>query len=66
MYLAKFIISDMSANKLKTMPYYNKLLKHILGLLTFNSRIRSNKNIVDTIGLPFKQKIVSGPMSISF
>lgn len=35
----------MSANKLKTMPDYNTLLKHIL--LTLNSRIRSNKKIVD-------------------
>lgn len=64
MYLAKFIMSDMSANKLKTMPDYNTLLEHIL--LTFKSRIRSNKKIVDTIGLPFNQKIVSGCMSKSF
>lgn len=65
MYLAKFIISDMSTNKLKTMPDYNTLLKHIL--LTFNSRICSNKKTVNTIGLPFNQKkMVSGPMSKSF
>lgn len=43
MYLAKFIMSDMYANKLKTMPDYNTLLKHIL--LTFNSRICSNKKL---------------------